>query len=473
MAEIKKHDIAIIGAGPGGYVAAIRAAQLGQSVALIDKDLLGGCCLNVGCIPTKTLLSNAEIAHSIQQAAKFGISTGAVSFDYAQMKARKDSVVSKIRASLEGLLKTNKIAIYRGTAQFESPTSLKVTGQDNLFIEAPQIIIASGSVPLDLPAFACDHERILNSTSMLEIERLPKHLCIVGGGYIGCEFASLYADLGVTVTILEAAPTILAAQGSQIAQFMTKAFRSRGIEMRVSVKVQQIINKKTHVTITLQDNQTLDADLALIAIGRQIYTGGLHLHKAGLSVNAKGAIETDTRMQTAVKGIYAIGDVTGQWMLAHVASHQGLIAASNAAGREMHMQYNAIPAVVFTRPEVATVGMTVEQAAAAGFSATAGFFPFQALGKAAAAQETDGFAQIVIDQKTGQILGAQVIGSGASNLIAEMALAIQNELLVESVVETIHAHPTMAECWLEAAAIANNTPINFPAKTINSDAKLR
>lgn len=464
MTERKRHDVAVIGSGPGGYVAAIKAAQMGKSVALIEKDLLGGCCLNVGCIPTKTLLSNAAVFHNVKRAADFGISTGPVSVHYDKMKARKDQVISKIRTSLEGLIKSNKISIYRGNAQFESPRSLKVMGQDSLFVDADQIVIATGSVPFDVKAFPCDHERILNSTSILELTSLPKSLAIVGGGYIGCEFATLFAELGVKVTVLEAMPTILAAQGTAVAQFMAKSFAAKGIDVQTNVKVKSIENRKTHVHISLEDGKTMEADFALVSVGRKVYTEGLALEKAGLKTNEKGFIETNSKMETEVKGLYAIGDVTGKWMLAHVASHQGIVAASNAAGVEAHIHYEAVPAVVFTSPEIATVGMTLEQALQAGYQAVAGTFPFQALGKAQAAMETDGFAQIISDKKTGQILGAIAICHDASNLIAEMALAIQNELTVESVMETIHAHPTMAESWLEAALMANETPIHFPPK---------
>ncbi|OGN63486.1 MAG: dihydrolipoyl dehydrogenase [Chlamydiae bacterium RIFCSPHIGHO2_12_FULL_49_9] len=464
MAERKKCDIAVIGSGPGGYVAAIKATQMGKSVALIEKNLLGGCCLNVGCIPTKTLLANASILHSIRRAADFGIKTGPISFHYDQMKARKDSVITKIRTSLEGLIKSNKITICRGAAEFESPYVLKIAGQDNLFLEAGKIIIATGSIPLDIKAFPCDHDRILNSTSLLELTEAPKSLAIVGGGYIGCEFASLFAELGCKVTILEALPTILAAQGASIAQFMTKALTSRGIEIKTNVKVKSIENKKSHALISLEDGQTLEADFALVSVGRKVYTDGLKLEKAGLKTTEKGFIATDDKMQTDVRGIYAIGDVTGKWMLAHVASHQGVIAASNAAGVEAKMHYEAVPAVVFTSPEIATVGLTLEQAKEKGYDAALGSFPFQALGKAQASMDTEGYTQIVSDRKTKQILGASAIGHEAGNLIAEMALAIQNELTLESVADTIHAHPTLAESWLEAALIANEMPIHFPPK---------
>jgi len=464
MVERKKHDIAVIGAGPGGYVAAIRAAQAGLSVALIEKELLGGCCLNVGCIPTKTLLANAAVLHQVKRAKEFGITTGPISFHYDQMKKRKDGVISKIRTSLEGLIKANKVSIYKGFAKFESPKVLKVTGTDNLLIEADKIIIATGSVPQEVKTFPCDHDRILNSTSILELTETPESLAIIGGGYIGCEFASLFSELGVEVTILEALPTILTAQGTQIAQFMTKSFSSKGINIRTEVKVKSIENKKDHVHITFEDGTSMDADLALVSVGRKVYTEGLELQKGGLKVNERGFLETNEKMETEVRGIYAIGDVTGKWMLAHVASHQAIVAADNAAGKVAKMHYEAVPAVVFTSPEIGTVGRTLEQAKKEGFDAIAGSFPFQALGKAQASEETEGFAQIVSDKKTGQILGAVVIGHEASNLIAEMALAIQNELTLDSVIETIHAHPTVAESWHEAALITNETPIHFPPK---------
>jgi len=464
MTEKKNFNIAVIGSGPGGYTAAIRAAQLGKSVALIEKGLLGGTCLNVGCIPSKALLANAAVLHQVRRASEFGISTGPISFHYDKMKARKDGVVSKIRSGLEGLLKSNKITVLRGSAQFESPHELKVIGQDNLFVSADQIIIATGSAPLDIKAFPCDHKRILNSTSILEVTRVPKSLAIVGGGYIGCEFASLFAELGAKVTILEALPTILSLQGREISQFMTKAFAAKGIDIQTHVMVKNIENAGNHVRISLADGKTMDAELALVSVGRNIYTEGLHLEKAGLKLESKGFLATDDRMETEVKGIYAIGDVTGKWMLAHVASHQGIVAASNAAGHPEKMRYDAVPAVVFTSPEIAMVGMTLEAAQAAGHNATAGTFPFMALGKAQAALETEGYSQIVSDKKTGQILGAVAIGHEASNLIGEMALAIQNELTLESVIETIHAHPTVAESWLEAALLAADRPINFPPR---------
>lgn len=464
MVDRKVFDVAVIGSGPGGYVAAIKAAQRGKSVALIEKGLLGGCCLNVGCIPTKTLLANAGVMNKVMHAADYGIITGSVSFDFQKMKERKDSVVAGLRKGLEGLLKSNAITILRGAAEFVSPTELKVKGQDNLMVKAEKIIIASGSEPLDIPAFPCDHKQILNSTSILELTKLPKTLAIIGGGYIGCEFASLYAEFGVKVIILEMLPAIVQLQGKSVSDALTAAFKKQGIEMQMNVFVEGIEKTASGVNVKLRDKAPVACDMVLVSVGRKVVSKDLGLEKAGVVVTDKGLIPVNERMETNVPGIYAIGDVTGKFMLAHVASHQGIIAGANATGQDAKMHYEAVPAVIFTHPEIATVGMTLEQAQEAGFTTSIGKFPFQALGKSLAAIETEGFAQVILDKKTGQILGAQAVGHEASTLIAEMALAIANELTADCIADTIHAHPTIAEAWLEAALIANDTPLNFPPK---------
>jgi dihydrolipoamide dehydrogenase len=463
MSERKKFDVVVIGAGPGGYVAAIKAGQLGKSVALIEKNLLGGTCLNVGCIPTKTLLAHAAILHQIKRAADFGISTGPIAIEYDKIKARKDQVISKIRTSLEGLIKGNKVSIYQGMASFEKPNVLKILGKESFFIDADKVIIATGSIPTDIKAFPCDHDRILNSTSILELTQIPKTLAIVGGGYIGCEFATLFAELGTKVTILEMADTILKPQGATVSQFMTKAMTKKGIEIRTGVKVLGIENQKDLARVTL-DTGTLNADYVLVSVGRRVYTEGLCLDKAGLPLTDRGVIDVNDKMETEVSGIYAIGDVTGDPMLAHVASHEAMVAAMNACGQTATMHYKSIPAVIFTAPEVATVGLSLEEAQKQELQITVGTFPFLALAKAQATMETDGFTQIIADKKTGLILGATIIGHDASNLIAQMALAIQQELTLESIVETIHAHPTVAESWHESAAIGLGMPIHIPMK---------
>jgi len=460
----KRFDVVVIGAGPGGYVAAIKAAQNGKTVALVEKSFLGGTCLNVGCIPTKTLLSNSQLLHKIKMADQYGIKIGEISVDFLQMKKRKDQVVEKIRNSLGGLLKANKIEILVGKASFMSPTEIKVIGDDNVMLQAENVIIATGSEPLDIPAFPCDHQRILNSTSVLELTKLPKTMAIIGGGYIGCEFATLYHELGVEVTILEALPSILSLQGTAVAEVMTRAFQKQGVKLMTNVMVEGIDHEGKGVSIKVKDGEPVKADLALVAVGRKVNSHSLGLEKAGVKTGSKGEILVGDKLETNVPGIYAIGDVTGKFLLAHVASHQGIIAASNICGQEMHMHYNAVPAVIFTSPEIATVGMTLEEAQDKGCNAVVGKFPFAALGKSIATIDTDGFAEVIVDKETGQILGAQVVGHEASTLIAEMALAIHNELTAESVFDTIHAHPTVAESWMEAALIANETPIHMPPR---------
>ena len=461
----KKHfDVVVVGAGPGGYVAAIKASQMGKSVALIEKSNLGGTCLNVGCIPTKTLIANALMLHKIKQASDFGIEVGPISFDYSKMKTRKDTVVEKIKKSLEGLIRSNGITIFKGKAEFTSLNELKIVGTDNEILSFKKAIIATGSEPLDIPAFPCDHQKIFNSSSILDLTTLPKKIAIVGGGYIGCEFASLFAELGVKVSLIEALPSILSLQGSMVADTMTKAFTKKGIDLVTNALVEKIDTQGDGIVVHLKGKDPIAADIALIAIGRKVISQGIGLEKAGVPVTPRGEIPVNDRMETSVPGIYAIGDVTGKFLLAHVASHQGVVAASNACGQEAHMHYEAVPAVIFTHPEVATVGMSSEQAEKEGLSFTLAKFPFQALGKAVATMETEGFSQIILEKKTGRILGAQVIGEGAASLISEMALAIANELTIECISETIHAHPTMPEAWLEAALIAQETPIHFPPK---------
>lgn len=464
MSKEEYFDIAIIGAGPGGYVAAIKAAQRGKKVALIEKEYLGGTCLNCGCIPTKTLLANAQILEKISKADSYGIHIGSLQIDYKKMKERKDTVVKNIRKSLERLLQSNGITILMGSAQFADTNTLKILGQNSCVIRADQTIIATGSTTLDIPAFPCDHSHILNSTSILEMTTLPKSLTIIGGGYIGCEFASLYAELGVKVTIIEALDSLIAAQGPALSQFLTQKFQKQGIVIKTKTTVKKIDVLKQGVAITLADGTSLESEKVLVSIGRKLVTEDLNLQKVGIALTNKGMIDVNEKMQTSVPGIYAIGDVTGKAMLAHVASHQGVVAAVNATGGEAMMHYHAVPAVIFTLPEIAMVGMTLEEALKRNLPAKIGVFPFQALGKAQATLDTEGFAQVVVHQKTGEILGAQVVGHEASSLIAQMALAIQNELTLECVIDTIHAHPTMSEAWLEAALIADDTPIHFPPK---------
>ncbi len=459
-----KFDVIVIGGGPGGYPAAIRAAQLGKKTALIEARDLGGTCLNRGCIPSKTLIANAHLLQRIKSAQNFGIQVGDVSFDYSKMVDRKDEVVDNVRNSLTGLIKSNGITLFKGFGKFISVNEVKVTGEDNAIITADSIIIATGSEPRVIPAFPTDHERILDSTDILELRTLPKKLVIIGGGIIGCEFASLFAELGVEVTILEMMSSIIPMESVSVSTFLSKAFQKKDIVVKTNVVVEGVDRTKSGVKVRVAGGDAFEADMALVAVGRRLNTSDIGLDKAGVIVYDNGMISVNNKMETNIQGIYAIGDIASRWWLAHVASHQGLIAANNASGIPSYMHYNAIPSVIFTEPEIGTVGMSLEQATEAGYASTVGSFPFQALGRSQATFQTEGFAQIVTDKRTGQILGAQVVGNDASTLIAEMAVAIANELTVESIFETVHAHPTVAEVWLEAALVANNSPLHFPPK---------
>lgn len=460
--EKKNFDVVVIGGGPGGYPAAIKAAQCGKSVALIEAKELGGTCLNRGCIPSKALIASAEVLHRVNEAKEFGISVGQVTFDYAKMSDRKDRVVDKIRKGLEGLVSANKITLLHGFAEFISPREIKVKGQDNGIITADKIIIATGSEPRDMSAFPFDYKRIHDSTSLLELKTLPRSIVIIGGGIIGCEFASLYSGLGVKVTILELMPRIIPMEASNVSQALTRAFQQKGITIETGAMVEKIDLTANGVKVIIAGGKTVEADIALVSVGRKLNTDKIGLDKAGVVVKDNGMILVNDRMETSVDGIYAVGDIASKWWLAHVASHQGLVAANNACGIPAKMHYEAVPSVIFTSPEIGTVGMSLEDALANGFKAGLGAFPFQALGRSQATFQTEGFAQIVQEKGTGRVLGAQVVGHDASALIAEMALVIANELTVDCIVDTIHAHPTTAEAWIEAALMANETPLHLP-----------
>ncbi|MBA3603563.1 MAG: dihydrolipoyl dehydrogenase [Parachlamydiaceae bacterium] len=464
MVDKQFFDIIVIGGGPGGYPAAIRAAQNGKSVALIEAKDLGGTCLNRGCIPSKTLIANADVLKRVMEAEEFGIVVGQVSFDFSKMVERKDRIVAGIRKSLGGLLQSNGITIFQGFGKITSPNTVKITGKDNAILKAGKIILATGSEPRNMKAFPFDYVRIHDSTSMLENKELPKSLAIIGGGVIGCEFASLYSALGVDVTVIEMMPSILPTESQSVSSFLTKVYKKNGIKIQASTMVQAIEKGSENVTVKLANGESIMADIALVAVGRSLNVTGLGLEEIGVKLTRDGLIDVNDKMETTVPGIYAIGDIASKWWLAHVASHQGLVAAQNACGISARMHYNAIPCVTYTDPEIASVGYSLEEAIKQGYDATIGAFPFQALGKSQAAFQSEGFAQVVISKSTKQILGAQVVGHEASTLIAEMAVAIANELTIESITETVHAHPTLAEVWLEAALMASETPLHLPPK---------
>lgn len=461
--DMKKFDVIFIGGGPGGYVGAIKAALLGLKTALVEKEHIGGTCLIRGCIPTKTLISNASVMEMIQKSQEFGIHVdGNVSVDYKSMKERKDQVVSTLASGVKNLVKVHGVEIFSGIASFTDKNTVKVLGETPEVLQADSIVIATGSSSVDIPPCPVDRHRIHDSTSILELTTLPKSLIVVGGGYIGCEFASLFHALGTQVTIVEALPKIVMTQGENISSFLTKTFEKKGITLRTNVAVTKSTVQENHVEVELGDNSRIDAEMVLVAVGRKPFTEGLCLEKAGLSPSERGFIEVDDGLETAISGIYAIGDVTGKSMLAHVASHQAIVAAKRIHGSSVKMDYASVPAVIFTHPEIATVGYNLEQAKEKGYPAKSSVFPLSMLGKAQASMDTDGFFEVTFDPQTLQILGASVVGHEAGNMIAEMGVAIQNELTLDCIADTIHPHPTLSEGWMELAHIGMGSPIHSP-----------
>ncbi len=458
----KNFDVAIIGAGPGGYSAAIRAAQLGKKVALIEKQFLGGVCLNVGCIPTKALLTSADALDIIKNANTFAINVDKINFTLEAMIERKDKIVQNLRKGLEGLLQSNKIQIIKGKAKFLSKNEIEISGLTNDKISAKNIIIATGSYPAQLPNIQVDHKTIYNSNSLLCLKKQPKSMIIIGGGYIGCEFASFYSRLGVKITIIEALPSILYSHGKDLAKLLSNSFQAQGIDLKVESKVLRCEKTKEGIEVSLDNNEVIKSEIALLAIGRKPLTQNLNLENLNIQIGKDKQIIVDDQMKTSEDNIYAIGDVTGKWMLAHSAVHEALVAVDTIAGIENKMDFSAVPAVIFTKPEIAIVGLTPDQATKNDMNVDIAKFPFTALGKAHALSEKKGFVEVVVDKKTKRILGAQAIGPSASVLIAEMGLAITNKLDAKAVIDTIHAHPTLAESWQEALLIALNRPLNFP-----------
>lgn len=458
-------DCVVIGGGPGGYPAAIRLAQNGKKVILIEANQIGGTCLNRGCIPTKAYVSDAHVYHMVKEASQWGVMAKEVSFDWKAMKKRKDDVVQKLRSSLTGIIRSYGIEILQGYASFINPTTVQVVYQENVIaeIEAASFIVATGSECKELLAYPFDSQFIHSSTSLLDIEEVPKSLLVVGGGVIGCEFASIFAEFGTQVHIVEALDRILPMECVNVSKALSKAFKDRGIEITTGVSVQSMKKENGGIQATLASGKSYSYSCALICVGRSLNSSSIGLDKAQVAVE-KGAIVVDEHMKTSSSRIWAIGDVTGKTMYAHAATHQGMIAADNILGHPTRMKYEAVPGVIFTTPEIGSVGLSLEEAKKRGFDASLGSYPLQGLGKAQAALQGSGFAQIVVENKTGRILGAQIVGSDAELLIAEMTMAIENELTIECVGETIHAHPTLSEVWMEASFMAQNRPLHFPKK---------
>ena len=457
-------DVIVIGAGPGGYPAAIRAAQLGKKTAIVEKEAFGGTCLNWGCIPTKTLIASAERYHHAAHSEAYGITAKGVAFDYAKMAARKAEIVAKLSGGVQMLLKSNGVEIVPGAARFESPNRLSVVGPDGAtrWLSAASIIIAAGSDSA-MPGFLPKDRRVMDSRAFLDLKELPKSLLILGGGVIGCEFACMAAALGSKVTVVEMLEDIVMVLDRDVRRVLRKRMEALGVTLLTGAPLTGIAVKKDKVTGTYKD-QTLEGDVLLVAVGRRPNTAALDLARAGVKVDERGTIPVDAQGRTNVASVFAVGDlVTGSIQLAHAATHPGVAAAEAAAGHKSKVE-KVCPSCIFTSPEIGLAGLTEAKAQQLGVAVKTAVFPFSVLGKAMAAGETDGFVKWVCDSATGQVLGAQAVGCHATELIAEAALAIRNELTIDEVGYAIHCLPNLSEAWMEAAHAFHGACIHLPKR---------
>lgn len=448
-------DLAVIGGGPGGYVGAIRAGQLGMKVACIERTpSYGGTCLNIGCIPSKALLDSTEFLAEIQHnASAHGITVGEVQVDLGRMMERKDKIVSTLTRGIPQLFAKNKVTSIAGEARFASPTELIVTTPDGeeRRVTASKMLVATGSVPIPFPGVPFDEDRILSSTGALALEQVPESLIVIGGGVIGMELGSVWLRLGSKVTVLELAPTILPGMDEDMVKAADKLFRKQGFDIRTGVRVTGLAAGADSVTVSLEDGTELVAERVLVAMGRRPSSRELAPESVGIQVSDRGAIVVNERYHTGVAEIYAVGDAIGGLLLAHKAEEEGIAAVENMAGLHGHVEYPAIPAVVYTSPELASVGMTETEARASGAIVGLGKFPFSINARAKALNQTDGWVKVLADKRTGRLLGVHIIGSRASDLIAEAALAMEYRGSAEDLGTSVHAHPTLPEALKEAA----------------------
>ena len=453
-------DIAVIGGGPGGYVAAIRAAQQGACVCLVERAEVGGTCLNRGCIPTKALYSTALMLQRLRQADAHGIELSQMRFDYSRAAARKDAVVGKLVGGVEQLLKGNGVEIFRGEASLEGPGKIRirrreVTGR----IRAKNIILATGSLVARPKALAIDGKNVLTSNEILAIKDLPKSLLIIGGGYIGCEFASIFAALGSQVTVVEQLPALLARSDRQAVREVEKSYREQGVKVFTGTSVEGLEVGEGEVAVSMSGHDTVRVEKVLVAVGRAPNSTGYGFEEIGIEMD-KGAVRVDERMRTSVEGVYAIGDLTNIIQLAHVASYQGEIAVANALGGDARADYRVVPSAIFTLPEIGQVGLNEEDCKEQGLAVNIGRFSYQASSKAMCDGETRGLVKILAGKEDNQILGATIVGEEASALIAEITVAMQRKMTAADLAAVIHAHPTLPEMVRESAEDAEGRAVH-------------
>lgn len=458
--------LAVIGGGPGGYTAAIRAAQLGAEVTVIEKDKLGGTCLNRGCIPTKALLACADALTLIQEAEEFGIEiTGEARPDLGKMLERKNKVVAQLRGGIEQLFKSHKIKMVNSMGKLiRQDGKLSVETSEGLE-NYEAVIIATGSEPAKFASFDFSQPTVMTSDDALELAEIPEKLLILGGGVVGCEFASLYARLGSDITLVELMPQILPIEERRIAKQLESAFKKNGIKVLAKTSIDKIIEYgDNYIKAELSNGEVVEANKLLVSIGRKLLTEGIGLKEAGVELTERGGTKVDEKMQTSVPGVYAIGDCNGGIMLAHWAAAEGVVAAQNICGKETVINKDVIPSCIFTTPEIATVGLNADRAKEKGIEIKTGRFPFAANGKAHAMGEAEGSVAIIVDAKTDKVLGGQIVGPHASDLIHEIALAVKMGVTAEQIGHTIHAHPTLSEAVLEAAENVHGMSIHIASR---------
>ncbi|WP_124727230.1 dihydrolipoyl dehydrogenase [Staphylospora marina] len=473
MAE--NYDLVVLGAGPGGYVAAVRAAQLGMKVAVVERERVGGVCLNKGCIPSKTLLRSAELYHNMKESAEYGIQVAGVELDFAGVMKRKQKVVDTLHGMVEGLLKRNKIDVYRGTGRILGPSIFspmpgtisveKEDGSEPDMLVPQYVIIATGSRPRSLPGLEIDGTYVMNSDHALQMETLPKSMVIIGGGVIGIEWASMLNDFGVEVTVVEFADRILPFEDPDVSREMTRILKKRGVTVHTGAKVLPETVKREGDMVVLSAEKggntiNLSAERVLVSVGRQPNIDDIGLHNTSIETE-KGFIKVNEYMQTKEKHIFAIGDVVGGYQLAHVASAEGIIAVEYIAGKNPEpLNPLHVPRCTYSRPEVGSIGLTEAEAKEQGYEVKVGKFPFRGVGKALVFGEVDGFIKIISDKKTDDLLGVHIIGPHATDMISEAGLAKVLDATAWEIAHTIHPHPTLSEAFMEAAHAVDGKPIH-------------
>lgn len=460
-----QYDVVVLGAGPGGYVAAIRAAQLGQKVAIIEKEFMGGVCLNIGCIPTKSLLKNAEVAHTLQHRGKeFGFSFNDLELNYGVAFKRSRQVSGRLVKGVGFLMRKHNIDVYEGAGQLTGPSSVKVTLKEGgeKTLEAGSIIIATGARPRTLPGVDFDGERIISYIEAITSDTLPKSIIVIGGGAIGVEFAYIWANYGVEVTILEMMPHLLPNEDPEVSKVLEKAYKKLGVNFLTGARVDSVAKSDEGVKVTLQDGSSMEADQVMLAINFQPNVENIGLEAAGVELTDRGNLAIDDHMRTNVPNIYAIGDVATDYRLAHIASAMGIVAAETIAGHEtVALDFRMMPRCTYSVPQVASFGYTEAQALEAGYELNVSQFPFIANGKALGLGEKEGFVKIIADAKYGEILGAHMVGPDVTELLPELTLAHNAELTAEEIARNVHAHPTLSEVLMETAHGVEGEPIHI------------